>query len=324
MPNGEAYYQDKVKYHTTLDRSAQEIHKIGKQEVDRIRKQMMEIVRQEGYQNFDSFIKFLRTDEQFYADTEEELMKEYAYVLKQLDGMLLEYFKKLPRTPYGIKKIPEYQGSQSTAAYYMPPPSNGSRPGIFYINTYDLSARPLYEIEALAVHEAVPGHHLQNAIKVEQDALPAFRKHANLYAYSEGWGLYAEWLGKEMGIYDDHYSKFGRLSYEMLRAMRLVVDTGMHALGWSRQKAIDYMLANSAMSELDVKNEVNRYISWPGQALAYKMGELKIQSLRKEAEKELGDDFNVREFHNVILQNGALPLDLLEKEVQEYIHRKEH
>lgn len=319
MPNGEEYYEHKVRHHTTLDRSPEQIHKTGKQEMKRIRNQMMEIVEQEGYEDFDSFVEFLRNDEQFYADTEEELLKETSYILKRLDGQLPKFFSTLPRMSYGIKKIPNYQAPQATAAYYQSPAGDGTRAGFFFINTHDLSSRPLYDMKPLALHEAVPGHHLQLALQQELENMPEFRQYARFTAYTEGWALYSEYLGQEMGIYDDPYSRFGRLSQEMKRALRLVVDTGMHAMGWSRQQAIDYMLENSAISETEIINQVDRYISWPGQALAYKTGELKIRSLRQRAEEALGNQFDLRQFHDVILLNGGLPLPVLEEKVDRYI-----
>lgn len=319
MPNGEEYYEHKVRHHTTLDRSPEQIHKTGKQEMKRIRNQMMEIVEQEGYEDFDSFVEFLRNDEQFYADTEEELLKETSYILKRLDGQLPKFFSTLPRMSYGIKKIPNYQAPQATAAYYQSPAGDGTRAGFFFINTHDLSSRPLYDMKPLALHEAVPGHHLQLALQQELENMPEFRQYARFTAYTEGWALYSEYLGQEMDIYDDPYSRFGRLSQEMKRALRLVVDTGMHAMGWSRQQAIDYMLENSAISETEIINQVDRYISWPGQALAYKTGELKIRSLRQRAEEALGNQFDLRQFHDVILLNGGLPLPVLEEKVDRYI-----
>lgn len=320
MPDGEDYYAHKVRHHTTLDRSPEQIHKTGKKEVKRIRKQMMEIVDQEGYEDFDKFVEFLRGDEQFYADTEEELLKETSHILKRLDGELPKFFNTLPRMTYGIKKIPGYVAPQAAAAFYRTPAGDGTRAGFFFVNTHDLSSRPLYDMEALALHEAVPGHHLQRALQQELKNVPNFRKYTRFTAYTEGWALYSEYLGQEMGIYDDPYSKFGRLSQEMWRALRLVVDTGIHAKGWSRQQAIDYMFENSAISETEITNEVDRYISWPGQALAYKTGELKIRSLRQHAEEALGDQFDLRTFHDVILLDGSLPLKVLDKQVDKYIH----
>jgi len=322
LPNGSAYYEHKVRYHTTLDRSPEEIHKIGRKEVERIRDEMMKIVEEEGYgTDFDGFVEFLRTDDQFYADSETELLKETAYVLKQIDGKLPQLFQSLPRMSYGIREVPDYIAPRTTTAYYQPPAGDGTRAGFYYVNTHDLPSRPLYEIEALSLHEAVPGHHLQLALQQELENLPSFRRHASFTAYVEGWALYAERLGVEAGFYDDPYSNFGRLSYEMWRALRLVVDTGMHSMGWSRQRAIEYMLNNSALTETNVMNEVDRYIAWPGQALAYKMGELKIRELRQRTQEALGDRFDVRDFHDAILENGSVPLKVLEQQIETYIER---
>jgi uncharacterized protein (DUF885 family) len=321
LPNGEAYYEHKVRYYTTLDRTPEEIHETGKQEVKRVRKEMMEIVEQEGYDSFDKFVEFLRTDDQFYADSAKALLKETSYVLKRMDGKLPELFETLPRMSYGIREVPDYIAPNTTTAYYQRPSGDGTRAGFYYVNTHDLPSRPLYEIPALSLHEAVPGHHLQIALQQELEGLPAFRRHTNFTAFVEGWALYAERLGLEVGFYDDPYSNFGRLSYEMWRALRLVVDTGMHSMGWSRQRAIDYMLENSALTETNVTNEVDRYIAWPGQALAYKMGELKIRDLRQRAENRLGTQFDLREFHDVILESGSIPLRVLEQQVEQYVAR---
>lgn len=322
LPEGEAYYKYRVRYYTTLDRNPQEVHQTGLEEVKRIRAEMMDIVEQQGYDDFDTFVEFLRTDDQFYADSPEELLKETSYVLKRMDGKLPELFNTLPRMSYGIREVPNYIAPRTTTAYYQRPAGDGTRAGFYYVNTHDLSSRPLYEIEALSLHEAVPGHHLQIALQQELEDLPPFRRHSSFTAFVEGWALYAERLGLEAGFYEDPYSNFGRLSYEMWRALRLVVDTGMHAMGWSRQEAIDYMLENSALTETNVINEVDRYISWPGQALAYKMGELKIRELRDRAEATLGSEFDVRTFHDVILENGSLPLSLLEEQVNDYIENE--
>jgi len=320
LPNGEAYYRHKVRHHTTLDRSPKDIHETGEQEVQRIRAEMMDIVEDEGYgDDFDGFVEFLRTDDQFYADSDEELLKETSYVLKRMDGKLPELFSTLPRMSYGIREVPAYIAPRTTTAYYQRPTGDGTRAGFYYVNTHDLPSRPLYEIEALSLHEAVPGHHLQIALQQELEGLPSFRRHTSLTAFVEGWALYAERLGLEVGFYDDPYSNFGRLSYEMWRALRLVVDTGMHALGWSRQEAIDYMLANSALTETNVINEVDRYIAWPGQALAYKMGELTLRDLRTRAEAQLGDRFDLRAFHDAVLKHGSLPLPTLERQIDAYI-----
>ena len=321
LPNGEAYYEHKVRYYTTLDRTPQEIHEKGLDEVKRIRAEMMDIVEEEGYESFDQFVEFLRTDDQFYADSDEELLKETALLLKRMDGTLPELFETLPRMSYGIREVPDYIAPRTTTAYYQRPSGDGTRAGYYYVNTHDLDSRPLYEIPALSLHEAVPGHHLQIALQQELEGLPSFRRHTNFTAFVEGWALYAERLGLEVGVYDDPHDNFGRLSYEMWRALRLVVDTGMHYMGWSRQRAIDYMLDNSALTETNVKNEVDRYIAWPGQALAYKMGELKIRDLRQRAETQLGDQFDLRQFHDVLLENGSIPLRTLEQQVDAYIEQ---
>jgi uncharacterized protein (DUF885 family) len=268
--------------------------------------------------DFRSFLEFLRTDPQFYVETPEALLKETAYLMKRIDGELPRLFKTLPRLPYGVRAVPDFSAPGQTAAYYMPGTGDGTKAGFYYVNTYSLKSRPLYEVEALSLHEAVPGHHLQLALQQELPGLPDFRRFYWFTSYIEGWALYAERLGLEMGFYTDPYSDFGRLSYEMWRACRLVVDTGMHALGWSRQQAIDFMAANTSSTLLNITNEVDRYIAWPGQSLAYKIGELKIRELRARAEKELGPKFNVREFHDVILLGGALPLDILEARVEEW------
>jgi len=320
LPDGEAYYQYAIRRHTTTNLTAKEIHEIGKREVARIHKEMEEIVLQSGFKgSFQQFLRFLRTDKQFYYATPEELVAGYSHIAKRADGKLPEMFAELPRTPYGVKVIPDYEAPAQTTAYYQPSAADGSRAGLFMINTYRLDTRPKYEMEALTLHESVPGHHLQIARSQELKGLPDFRRNGGYTAYVEGWGLYAESLGTEMGFYTDPYSKFGQLTYEMWRACRLVVDTGMHAFGWSRQQAIDFMKENTAKTENDIIVEIDRYIVWPGQALAYKMGELKIKELRAKASKELGASFDVRRFHNAVLDDGPLPLDVLEKRISEWI-----
>jgi uncharacterized protein (DUF885 family) len=280
---------------------------------------MDDLIRSVGFQgDVKAFIEFLRSDPRFYVSTPDALLKETAYVLKRMDGELPRLFKTLPRTPYGIRPIPEASAPGNTAAYYVPASGDGRTAGFYYVNTYDLKSRPLYEIEALSLHEAVPGHHLQIAFQQELD-LPAFRRFLGFTEFVEGWALYSERLGLEVGFYQDPYSNFGRLSYEMWRACRLVVDTGMHALGWSRQQAIDFMAANTSSTLLNIANEVDRYIAWPGQALAYKIGELKIRELRARAEGRLGPLFDLREFHDLVLGSGAVPLDELERMVEEWI-----
>lgn len=321
LPGGIDFYQHCIRYYTSLDLTAEEIHQIGLNEVQRIRDEMRVTIKKANFEGpIKEFIQFLRSDPQFYVDTPEELMKKTAIVCKKIDGELPGLFKTLPRLPYGIKKIPDYAAPGNYTAYYQPGSGDGTKSGTYYINTYDLKSRPTYEIEALSLHEAVPGHHLQIALQQEID-LPKFRRFGHFTAFTEGWGLYSERLGLECGFYEDPYSNFGRHSYEMWRACRLVVDTGMHVLGWSRQAGIDFMAENTSLSLLNITNEIDRYISWPGQALAYKLGEIKIRELRAFAEKELGDMFDVREFHDAILLNGSLPLDMLENKVKEWIAR---
>lgn len=320
LPNGAAFYRHRIRQETTLDLPPEEIHRIGLDEVRRIRAEMEAILQKVGFRgSLKEFFEFLRTDPRFYVDTPDQLLKEVSYVLKRMDGELPRLFRTLPRTPYGIRPVPDYLAPRTTTAYYMPPPGDGSRAGFYYVNTYNLKSRPLYEVEALSLHEAVPGHHLQIALQQELPDLPPFRRFFGFTAFVEGWALYAERLGLEVGFYQDPYSDFGRLSFEMWRACRLVVDTGIHALGWTRQQAIEFMAENTALTLHNIEAEVDRYIAWPGQALAYKMGELKIRELRRRAEEALGPAFDVREFHDVVLRNGAVPLDVLEGLVEEYI-----
>ncbi len=320
LPNGREFYRFRVRKFTTLDVTPEQVHETGLAEVKRIRGEMDAIIGKLDFRgDFAAFVNDLRTNPKFYPNSADELMKDVSYVLKKMDGQLPRLFKTLPRSPYGIRPVPEHIAPQTTTAYYWPPPGDGSQAGFYYVNTYNLKSRPLFEIEALSLHEAVPGHHLQLALQQELGDLPPFRRFAHWTAFIEGWGLYAERLGLEVGFYEDPYSDFGRLSYEMWRACRLVVDTGMHHLGWSRQQAIDFMAANTALSLHNITSEVDRYIAWPGQALAYKMGELKIRQLRQVAEELLGDRFDVREFHEVVLGAGALPLDVLDARVQAWI-----
>ncbi len=320
MPNGRELYRHRVRKYTTLDITPEEVHQIGLDEVKRIRAEMDQVIRETGFDgNFQQFVEFLRTDPQFYVETPEQLMKETAYVLKRMDGQLPRLFKTLPRSQYGIREIPAYIAPKTTSAYYMWPSGDGKRAGFYYVNTYNLKSRPLYDVEALSLHEAVPGHHLQLALQQEMTDLHLFRRFNEFTVYVEGWALYAERLGLEVGFYEDPYSNFGRLSFEMWRACRLVVDTGIHYLGWTRKQAIDYMAENTSLSLHNIEAEVDRYISWPGQALAYKIGELKIRELRAKAEKELGDEFDVREFHDTVLASGSVPLDVLEENVNRYI-----
>ena len=322
LPRGREFYQSRIRYFTSLELTPAQVHATGQSEVARIRAEMQSVIHKTGFQGeFKDFIEFLRTDPRFYATTPDELLCVTALVLKRIDGELPRLFKTLPRLPYGIRPIPDFSAPGNTTAYYMPGAGDGTRAGYYYVNTYDLKSRPFYEIEALSLHEAVPGHHLQIALQQELTDLPDFRRFSGFTSFVEGWALYSERLGLEMGFYQDPYSDFGRLSYEMWRACRLVVDTGMHALGWTRRQAIDFMLANTSSTELNIINEVDRYISWPGQALAYKIGELKIRELRAFVEKQLGERFNVREFHDVVLLAGAVPLDVLEKRLKEWAER---
>jgi len=321
LANGKDFYAFQIKRYTTLvGASAEDIHAIGLAEVARIRLEMLEIIEELGYDgDFRSFSKFLRGDERFYAKSEEQLLKEVAYVAKRIDHLMPGFFGKLPRQSYGIVPVPaEIAPNYTTGAYYGAPPG-GSHGGEFWVNTYGLDQRPLYEIPALTLHEAVPGHHHQNALALEMHEVPDFRRNLYFSAFGEGWALYAEKLGVEMGIYQTPYENFGRLSYEMWRACRLVIDTGIHSQGWTRQQAIDYLTDNTSLSLLNARSEVDRYISWPGQALAYKLGELKVWQLRHRAEQKLGDLFDLREFHDVVLGNGALPMAMMEAVVDRYI-----
>ncbi len=321
--NGIAYYQFKVKSYTTTDLSVQEIRDIGLSEVDRIHKEMEEIISGLEFDgSFSEFLTFLRTDPQFYHKDAESLLDGYRALCKKVDAELPELFMTLPRTPYGVKPIPEYQAPSAPTAYYHGPSADGKRAGFFWANTYQLDTRPKYEMAVLALHEAVPGHHLQIALANELENVPEFRKHSGYTAYVEGWALYAESLGEEMEMYEDPYDKFGQLTYEMWRACRLVIDTGIHAFGWSRQQAIDYLLINSAKTKHDAEVEIDRYIIWPGQALAYKIGELKIKELKELAEAKLGDEFDIREFHHIILKDGAMPLNILEDKINSFIQNK--
>lgn len=320
LPDGRAFYRHRVRHFTTLDLSPEEVHATGQSEVQRIRQEMKSLVEKIGFEgDLAAFLQHLRTEPEFYAKTSEELMKETALVLKRMDGELPRLFGRLPRMPYGIRPVPAYIAPRTTTAYYSPPPGDGTRAGYYYVNTYDLASRPLYGVEALSLHEAVPGHHLQIALQQELEDLPKFRRFGGFTVFVEGWALYAERLGLEVGFYEDPYRDFGRLTYEMWRACRLVVDTGIHYFGWTRQQAIDFLAANSALSMHNIRAEVDRYIAWPGQALAYKIGELKIRELRSLAEQRLGEKFDVRAFHDEVLGSGTVPLDVLEKHVQAWI-----
>ncbi|MCA9229790.1 MAG: DUF885 domain-containing protein [Planctomycetales bacterium] len=323
LPGGRDFYRHRVRKYTTLDTTPEEVHQIGLAEVKRIRGEMDEIIRRVEFDgDFAAFTTFLREDPQFYAKTSEELLKEVAFVLKTMDGQLPTLFGSLPRMTYGVREVPAYVAPRSTAAYYERPSGDGTKAGFFFMNTYNLSSRPLYTVAALSLHEAVPGHHLQIALQQELEDLPNFRRYSGFTAFVEGWALYAERLGLEVGIYDDPYSDFGRLTMEVWRAGRLVVDTGIHYFGWTRQQAIDFLTDNSAMSAHNIRAEVDRYISWPGQALAYKTGEMKIRELRALAEKQLGENFDIREFHDVVLRSGGIPLDVLEANVKAWLETK--
>lgn len=318
-PDGEAFYANRVRHFTTRDMSVEEVHQLGLQEVARIRDEMQQIIEDLAFEgDFAEFLTFLRSDSQFYADSPEALLKQAAWLAKKADAQLPKLFKKLPRTPYGVEPVPDSIAPKYTTGRYVSPRSDKD-PGLYWVNTHALDKRPLYVLEALTLHEAVPGHHLQISLNQEMTHLLPFRVHSYISAFGEGWGLYSEWLGLEMGFYQTPYDNFGRLSYEMWRALRLVVDTGMHAKGWTRQQAIDFMAENSALSLHNITTEVDRYISWPGQALSYKVGEITIKQLRQKAEQMLGPDFDVREFHHQILRHGSVPLSVLEDQIGQYI-----
>ena len=319
LPNGDNYYLNRVQHYTTLPISVDEVHNTGVAEVKRIRLEMENIIQDLGFEgSFADFVNFLRTDKQFYATTPEGLLKEASFIAKKMDAQLPKLFKKLPRTPYGVIAVPANIAPKYTTGRYSGP-SRDDQAGNYWVNTYRLDRRPLYVLEALTLHEAVPGHHLQGSLAREMENVPKFRNSTYISAFGEGWGLYSEYLGIEAGFYQNPYSDFGRLTYEMWRACRLVVDTGMHAKGWSRTRAMSFLADNTALSLHNVKTEIDRYISWPGQALSYKMGELTIKKLRKMAEQELGENFDLRAFHDQVLKNGSMPLSMLEILMVEYI-----
>ncbi|MCZ6686690.1 MAG: DUF885 domain-containing protein, partial [Gammaproteobacteria bacterium] len=320
QPDGEAFYQFRVEHYTTTSLSADEIHKIGLREVARIRAKMMEIIENLDFSgSFDDFLEFLRTDPQFYYDDPDQLLAGYIAITKRIDPQLPKLFDRLPKARYVVKPIPAAIAPDTTTAYYSQPAADGSRPGTYFVNLYRPEVRPKYEMEVLSVHETVPGHHFQIALAQELGELPAFRRYGGFTAFVEGWGLYSESLGGDLGLYADPYSEFGRLTYEMWRAVRLVVDTGMHAKLWSRQKAIAFFKANAAKTEFDIVNEIDRYIVMPGQALAYKIGELKIKQLRRQSQDALGEGFDIKRFHDAVLNKGAVPLDILESQINAWI-----
>jgi len=322
LPNGKKYYQNRLVHYTTLPMTATQVHQQGLAEVKRIRAEMDAIIEQVNFDgSFSEFVQFLRTDPQFYASTPTELLKEASFIAKKMDAKLPKLFKTLPRTPYGVMAVPANIAPKYTTGRYAGS-SRDDQPGNYWVNTYRLDRRPLYVLTALTLHEAVPGHHLQISLAKEMNDVAKFRNRTYISAFGEGWGLYSEYLGIETGMYEDPYHNFGRLTYEMWRACRLVVDTGMHTQGWSREQAMDFLASNTALSLHNVKTEIDRYISWPGQALSYKVGELTIKRLRKEAEQTLGEDFDLRDFHDQLLKHGSMPLSMLDKIVMHYISEK--
>ena len=320
LPDGKEYYRQQIREYTTTDLSPDEIHNIGLREVARIRAEMEKVMKEAKFDgDFAAFLKFLRTDPQFYAKTPRELLMTASYIDKRIDGELPKYFGKLPRLPYGIAPVPAAIAPYYTTGRYAGAPADGKTAGFYWVNTWKLEARPLYALTALTLHEAVPGHHLQGALANEQGEQPPFRRYAYISAFGEGWALYTEHLGVEMGIYETPYDHFGRLTYEMWRACRLVIDTGIHAKGWTREQSLALLRDNSALSEHEITTEVDRYISWPGQALSYKLGELRIRELRAKAERELGERFDLRAFHDAVLSLGSVPLPLLDQRVEQFI-----
>ncbi len=323
VPDGRDYYRALVAYHTSLEMTPEEIHEQGKAEVERIRAEMAEVIDETGFEgDFEAFLDYLRTDEQFYADSAEELLMRASRIAKLADDAMPRYFRRLPRLPYGVRPVPDSMAPDYTTGRYWPGNPESGEAGGYMVNTHALDQRPLYELPALTVHEAVPGHHHQIALAQELEDVPEFRRGAGITAYSEGWALYTEFLAEEMGIYRTPYEQFGRLTYEMWRACRLVVDTGIHWYGWSREQAEACLLDNSALAPHNVRTEVSRYISWPGQALAYKTGEILIRELREQAEETLGDSFDLRDFHDHILAPGAIPLSALRSRMEDWIEQQ--
>ena len=323
LPDGKAWYAHLTKSYTTTDLTPEEIHNIGLKEVERIRGEMDKVIEESGFKGgFEEFCEFLRTDEKFYYKNKEDLVTGYRDICKRIDPELPKLFNTLPRLTFGVKEVPMYTAPSQTTAYYMPGSLKSGVAGTFYVNTYKLETRPKWEMEALSIHEAIPGHHFQIALAQELSDLPMWRRNAEYTGYIEGWALYSESLGEDMGFYKDPYSRFGQLTFEIWRAIRLVVDTGIHYYGWDRQRAIDYFKANSPRQEHDIAQEVDRYMVMPAQALAYKIGELKIKVLRAFAEQELGEAFDVREFHDKLLLSGAVPLNVLERMIREYVAEK--
>ncbi|WP_026933320.1 DUF885 domain-containing protein [Christiangramia echinicola] len=320
-PNGRKHYDYLLEYYTTLDLSADEVHNIGLDEVQRINTEMKKVMAETEFEGtFSEFFDFLRTDEQFYAQTSEELLMFARDISKRIDAKLPAYFTKLPRKPYGVAEVPAAIAPKYTTGRYIGA-SNDTQPGYYWVNTYNLPSRPKYVLPSLTAHEAVPGHHLQISLNNELgEDFPKFRRNFYISAFGEGWGLYSEFLAEEMGIYRNPYEIFGKLTYEQWRACRLVVDTGIHAKGWTRDEAVNFMKKNTALSIHEINTEVDRYISWPGQAVSYKIGELKIRELRKKAEEALGPDFDIRKFHEVILEEGVVTLPILEERVMNYIN----
>ena len=322
-PNGLEFYQNRINYYTTTtEYTADDIHAIGLSEVARIKSEMNAIIKKVNFEgSFSEFLTFLRTDSQFYAKTGEELLMNARDIAKRIDAELPKYFSTLPRRPYGVVKVPDAIAPKYTGGRYSGP-SSKTQPGYYLVNTYKLESRPLYTLPSLTAHEAVPGHHLQGSLNMELgDSIPNFRRNMYLSAYGEGWALYTEFLGNELGIYRTPYEEFGKLTYEMWRACRLVVDTGIHAKGWSREEVVDYMTNNTALSVHEINTETDRYIAWPGQAISYKIGELKIRELRKKAEEVLAENFNIRDFHEIVLEQGTVTLPILERRVNAYINR---